>query len=154
MFHRKKRIVHSISDTKATVYDFQRRFPFENYRVRDYSLYYKLEDSALKRQLNRHLKALLAGDVDAGNANMLDGFLCSLAAEAVADLNLQQCEHQDMLKRLRARRHSDPEDFMKLLNNLRKDSRQLEEEYETVCQMLAANQAVDRNGRKRGQKNV
>lgn len=154
MFHSKKRIVHSISDAKATVYDFERRFPFESYRTTDYSLYYKLEDATLKRQLDRHLKALLAGEVDEGNANMLDGVLCSWAVESVADLALQQREHQDMLRRLQARRSSDREDFVKLLNNLQKDLHQLEEEYETVCQMLAADQAGDRNSRKRGQNNA
>ena len=154
MFHRKKKIIHSISDAKATVYDFERRFPFESYRSTDYLLYYKLGDPALKRQIDRHLKALLAGEVDEGNANMLEGYLCSLAGEAAADLTLQQREHQDMLKRLQARRRSDPEDFVKLLNNLQKDLHQLEEEYETVCQMLAADQAGDRNSRKRGQNNA
>lgn len=154
MFHRKKRIVHSITDAKATVYDFERRFPFESYRTMSYSLYYKLEDATLKRQINRHLKALLAGDVDEGNANMLDGFLCSLAGEAAANLTLQQREHQDMLKRLQARRRSDREDFVKLHNNLQKELHQLEEDYGMVCEMVAADQAGDRNSRKRGQNNA
>lgn len=150
MFHRKKKIVHSITDAKAIAYDFERRFPFETYRPTDYSLYYKLEDATLKRSLDRHLKALLAGDVDEGNANMLDGYLCSLAAEAAANLTLQQREHQDMLKRLQARRRSDREDFVKLLNTLQKDLHQLEEDYGMVCEMVAADQAGDRNSRKRG----
>ena len=154
MFHRKKRIIYNLGDAKATVYDFARRFPFESYRPTDYSMYHKLEDSTLKRQLDRHLKVLLAGDVDWGNANMLDGYLCSLAAEAAVDLMLQQREHQDMIHRLQARRWSDREDFVELLNKLRKDLHQLEEEYKTVCQMLDADQTHLMNNRKRGQENA
>lgn len=138
MFGRQKQaLFNTVDDSRATVYDFRRRFPYESYRPADYTLYSKLEESEMLPKLDAHLTVLLAGEVDEANGNMADSLIFDVAYAAVADLDRQRCNHGDMLRRLIARRQADREDFVKMLEERKRELSRLERDFKTTCRMLA-----------------
>ncbi len=117
--------------------DFCLRYSFDSYRPVDYRIYHKLDEKEMISRLDEHLGKLFAGDVDAGNAEMLDAFLFGIAGEAISDANTQHCRHRDTIRRLIVRRKSDRED-LKLLRNARAaELETMRADYEKTCKLLA-----------------
>lgn len=144
MFGRKKKkeptLFNSIDDSRSVVYDFMRRFVYESYRTVEYCMYPKLEEQELKAKLDVHLDALLAGEVDDGNANMLDQIIFAPAREGVMALRRQHYNHQDTIRRLIARRKSDRQDFSRISEERKEELAQLEWEYQETCRKLRLEQ--------------
>lgn len=135
---RKQALINVLENSKAIAYDFRRRgVPFEFYRVTDYQLYHKLKEQEMLPQLDTYLERLFNGDVDDGNANMLDSMILNAAREAGAELEMQHYGHGDILRRLIARRHADHEDYIRILRDRKKELEQLEAEYAETCRMVS-----------------
>jgi len=144
VFGRKKKEqaqFNTMDDSRVTVNDFMRHMQslFESYRCTDYRMYYKLCEEEMKPKLDRHLEALFAGDVDDANGdNMLDNIIFGPYRESVPYLNVQRLNHKDMNRRLVARRVSDRADFVRIREERQKELERLEQEYEDVCNKIAA----------------
>lgn len=128
----------SLDDSRSVAYDFRLRSTvdrYESYRCMEYRLYHKLEEDEMLPLLDEHLEKLLAGEVDAGNRDMLDSLIFSACREAAPDLNRQRYDHGDMLRRLIARRKSDHEDIRRLREDREKERDSLQAEYERLVLM-------------------
>ncbi len=130
---------NAMDDSRVTVYDFKRRIQrlFESYRAADYRLYHGLSEDVVLPKIDRHIEALLAGEVDDANGDMLDNIIFSPYRESVSFLNIQRLNHKDMNRRLAARRISDRDDFASIRESRREELEHLEHEYEEVCSMIA-----------------
>ena len=142
MFEKKRRKqaqFNTVDDSRVTVYDFRRRIErlFESYRAADYSVYHDLSEDVVLPKIERHLEALLAGEVDDANGDMLDNIIFSPYRKSVPFLNLQRLNHKDVNRRLIARRISDRSDFANIRESCMEELKHLEQEYEEVCSMIA-----------------
>lgn len=147
MFGRKKREqaqFNTMDDSRVTVYDFMRHMQplFESYRSADYRLYPGLCEEEMKPKLDKHLEALFAGDVDDANSDMLDNIIFGPYRESVPYLNIQRLNHKDMNRRLVARRVSDRADFARIREERQEELECLKQEYEDVCNKMAAVEEV------------
>lgn len=139
MFGKKKRnnaIINTVDDSRAVVYDFVRRFPYESYRPVEYRPFPDLQKELMLPKLDQYLQALLAGDVDDGNGDMLDSIIFDPFRIAVPDLEKQGCEHRDIIRRLNARRISDRADFSRIRDKESKELAGLEKEFEQTCRKI------------------
>ena len=136
---REQALFNTMDDSRVTVYDFTRRIQrlFESYRAADYRLYHGLSEDVVLPKIERHLEALLAGEVDDANGDMLDNIIFGPYRESVPFLNIQRLNHKDMNRRLVARRISDRSDLANIRESRRKELDLLEHEYEEVCSMIA-----------------
>lgn len=136
MFGKKKKeqgLFNTMDDSRVVVYDFVRRIPIESYRPVEYKLYHKLRDEEMHPKLDRHLDALFAGSVDDGNGDMLDNIIFRSYRESGPDLILQKHTHEDMIRRIVAKRTSDREDFVNLREDRKEELLRLEKEYDEIC---------------------
>lgn len=142
MFGRKKKKqahFSTVDDTREVAYDFRRRFIYEQYRPTDYSMYYKLKETYMKQMLDKYLDALFAGEVDDGNGDVMDNIILGAVREAQSDLQIQRSDHNDMLRRLIARRNADRKDFCRMTEEYKHKLELLEKSYEKTC-IMAANE--------------
>ena len=128
--------INSMDDTRQVVHDFRLRLPYENYRTKEYELYYKLRDEEMLPRIDEHLEKLFSGEVDDGNGDMLDSILFSPAREAKPDLAKQHVDHEDMIRRLIVRRKADVADFKKIVDALRNELTVLESEHAETCKRI------------------
>lgn len=143
MFGRKKKAQFNLmDDSRATAYDFKRRnqLLFESYRSVDYRPYHGLCEGEMKPKLDRHLEALLTGDVDDANGDMLDSIIFGPYRESVPDLNVQRLNHKDMNRRLIARRVSDRADFARIRAERQEELDRLVQEYKETCNKITASE--------------
>ena len=140
MFRRKQKVYGEIDDSRMTVNDFRRRFHslFESYRPADYHIYPGLSEAVLKPKLDRHLEALFSFFVDDTNGDMLDNTIFGPYRESLQYLNIQRLNHQDMNRRLIARRVSDRADLARIRDARKEELKRLEKEYEEVSRKMAA----------------
>lgn len=131
-------LFNEVDDNRTVVYDFRLRHFYESYRAVQYRLYHKLTESEMLPKLEDHLTKLLTGNsVDQANGDMLDTLLIGVAREALADLNRQHNNHQDMLRRLILRHKSDREDICKIKDQREAEYASLKSDYEKICRLLA-----------------
>ena len=88
--------------------------------------------------MDQHLEALIAGEVDDANGDMLDNIIFGSYREAVPELGVQRLNHKDMNQRLAARRTADREDFVRLGSERQEELARLEEEYKETCNKIKA----------------
>ncbi len=140
MFKKKKsEILNVIDDSKNPVQNFRLRtskLGFESYRIAEYRIYHKLEEQEMMPRLEEHLEKLFLGEIDDGNADMLDEILFGAAREALPDLNIQRYEHLDKLRRLIVRRKADREDIQRIIDDRVLECQMIIDEHERTCQML------------------
>ena len=136
MFGKKQKkessLYSSLDDSRSIAYDFLLRSPYDSYRCMEYRLYHKLEEDEMLPLLDEHLEKLFAGEVDAGNSDMLDALIFSACREAAPDLMRQRYDHGDMLRRLIARRKSDHADIRRIREDREKERDSLQAEYEKL----------------------
>lgn len=136
MFGKKKQtLFNGVNDSMTITNDFCLRNKFESYRAVEYRLYYKLTEAEMIPVLEEHLDKLFAGELDDGNADLLDGVIFSVAREAAADLDRQHSYHLDMIRRLICRRVADREDVRRIREAREAELESLKAEYEKLCQM-------------------
>lgn len=137
---KKKKNVSSFNETDSVrrlVYDFLLRLTkvdFESYRTVDYTLYHKLEESEMIPRLDEHLQNLLSGNVDSGNADMLDEVVVSTIREAIPELYRQRHEHRDLLERYIVRRTADKEDILSIRKGRQEELDVMQKDYEKICE--------------------
>lgn len=139
MFGKRKKdhLINSMDDTRQVVNDFRLRFPYENYRTKEYELYHKLKDEEMLPRIDEHLEKLFSGEVDDGNGDMLDSILFAPAREAKPDLEKQHVDHGDMLRRLITRRKGDIADIERITVELKDELASIQAEYEQTCNRVA-----------------
>lgn len=141
MFGRKKQeqgLFNTMDDSRVMVHDFTRRYLYESYRSVDYRVFHKLWEEEMKPKLDQHLEALIAGEVDDANGDMLDNIIFGPYRESVPELGVQRLNHKDMNRRLAARRTADREDFVRLGFERQEELARLEEEYKETCNKIMA----------------
>ncbi len=79
-------------------------------------------------ELDRHIKKLLKGDIDAGNATALDNFIEDVVVSAVEDINTQRAEHQKLIHDLGSRWAGDECDANLKLADFKKELMETENE--------------------------
>lgn len=142
MFGKKKNqaVVNAVDDNRVVVYDFRLRSSqagFESYRTVEYRPYDKLKEDKMIPRLDEHLKKLLSGEVDEGNADLLDAILFDSAREALPDLGRQHYDHMDTIHRLIIRREADREDIRRIRDNRAAEYETMKADYERICKMLS-----------------
>ena len=91
MFGRKKQeqgLFNTMDDSRVMVHDFTRRYLYESYRSVDYRVFHKLCEEEMKPKLDQHLEALIAGEVDDANGDMLDNIIFGPYRESVPELGV------------------------------------------------------------------
>lgn len=141
IFGKKKKqgIFNSVDDSRTVVHDFRLRLTdpsYESYRTVDYRLYHKLEEDEMIPLLDDHLAKLFAGEVDSGNAGILENTIFAAAVEAVSDLRRQKVDHDDTIRRLINRRTADRQDIESLRDKCVNERDDINSEYEKICQAL------------------
>jgi hypothetical protein len=139
MFGKKKQtLFNGVNDSMTITNDFCLRTSisgFESYRTCEYRLFFKLTESEMIPKLDEHLDKLFSGDLDDGNADVLDGLIFSVSREAAADLDRQHSYHLDTIRRLICRRVADREDVRQIRETREAELQSLKAEYEKLCQM-------------------
>jgi hypothetical protein len=134
---RKKQALYNVvDDSRSIVNDFRLRtseIGFESYRTVEYRLYHKLREEEMLPILDDHLTKLFSGEVDDGNANMLDAIIFGAAREAQPDLGRQRYDHIDMLRRLTVSRIADREDIRRIKAEREKERDAIQDDYERIC---------------------
>lgn len=141
MFGKKKKqsLFNSVDDSRSVVHDFRLRstsIGFESYRTVEYRLYHKLEEEEMLPRLDEHLNKLFAGNVDDGNADMLDAILFGAAREALPYLGRQHHDHVDMLRRLVISRIADRDDIRRIKAEREKERDTLQADFDKTSRML------------------
>lgn len=136
MFRKRKKTEPS-SLPRVAAEDFTRRLCYESCRAANYQLYRGLQQDVLLPKLERHLAAMLAGEVDDANGDFLDSLIFAPAREALPDLNRQRHDHMEALRRIIARREADRMDFQKLLEQRQQELAELERAHEKTCRLIA-----------------
>ncbi len=120
--------------SEEAVHDFTLRTPYWSYRPVPYRSYAPLD--GLQAELDRRLDALFSGDIDEGNANVLDGLVFDVVRQARADLDRQLASHRDMIASLGLRPAGDSAQFTQQLGYLKEDLKQNLEEQAVVIKLL------------------
>ena len=141
MFGKKKQkaLFNAVDDNRTIVNDFCLRstvIGFESYRTVEYRRYHKLDESEMIPLLDEQLAKLFAGEVDSGNGDMLDSSILGAAREALPDLERQQCNHIDMLRRLTISRIADRDDIRRIRGACLKEREMIMADYEKICHAL------------------
>lgn len=139
MFKRKKRgWISEMGDSRVTVYDFRRRLTdYESYRPSAYRLNPALEEDVMYPKLEDHLKRLFAGDIDAGNGDILDKLIFAEVREGMTDLKIQRYDHTDTNARLASRYHTDYHDVQLIRQQRQNELEVLEKDHEETQAMVA-----------------
>jgi len=77
------------------------KVPYEGLHPKEYQIPQRLYE--FKTELDGHIKKLLEGDIDAGNATALDNFIDDAVASVVEDINTQRAEHRKLIQDLGSR---------------------------------------------------
>lgn len=87
-----------LDDTTEIVDDFRRQVPFWSYRASNYRILESYQE--LTDQLDECLEKLFKGEIDDGNADVLDNIIVDSARLALMNLSTQRKEHEDSIKNL------------------------------------------------------
>lgn len=126
---KRKPIFEAVDDSKTVVYDYRQRHPWSSYRAVDYELYHKLDEKEMLPKLDKYLNELLAGNVDSGNSNMLDGIILSAVREGMSDIERQHTDHVDTNRRLIVSHKSNYKDIKRIMEAKEAEYNALLEEY-------------------------
>ena len=89
--------------------DFRLRAPYALYRPLSYQVSGTFTN--FKTVIDLHIKKLLAGEIDAGNANALDSLVADAARQAESELTHQRRVHTDQIQTFQHRRLADQLSF-------------------------------------------
>lgn len=120
----------AVDDTMEIVNDFICQTPFWNYQVSEYRNYEPFEN--LTPILEDHLERLFEGELDAGNADVLDCLIADYAREAVKHLKRQHIHHRNALKEFYIQREGARKAFEEFLISLETLYSQLEAERDNL----------------------
>ena len=98
--------------------DFKRRIPFWGYRPVRYSIMEDFKD--YKTDIDDYLERIFSGEVDDGNANILDDLILDMARQAERNLSQQRTDHEDSIKSIDIRAKSDKRAFELELERIKK----------------------------------
>ena len=118
-----KKIQKEVKDKKkeqegeVIVKDFKRRIPFWGYRPVNYKITEQFRD--YKTEIDAYLEKLFKGEIDSGNADILDNMIIDCARQAEKDLVNQHSEHRDSIKSFDVRAASDKRAFELHLEQIR-----------------------------------
>lgn len=127
-----------VDDEKVVVKDFVRRTPFWGHRNISYHDYEPLMN--LKQELDEYLEKLFHGEIDDGNADVLDNIIFDRVRQAMEDLKYQSVEHEDMNCSFENRVDSDLIAFKEERENLMKDLEFINREYDRLMKMYEKNE--------------
>lgn len=136
---KKQALFNAMDDSRVIVNDFCLRssiLGFVSYRTAEYRPYHKLSEEVMLPMLDEHLAKLLSGEIDEGNADMLDGLIFGMAREAQSDLNRQHFDHGDMLRQLDIRRLADMASIHRIRAQRAEELKDLQTEYGKICRAL------------------
>ena len=125
---------NAAEESEETVHDFTLRAPYWSYRSVPYRSYAPLDE--LQAELDRYLDALFTGDIDEGNAGVIDSLVFDVFRRAKADLDRQRASHRDMIESLGLRPVGDSAQFSEQLEYLNEDLKQNKEEQAVVKTLL------------------
>jgi hypothetical protein len=100
--------------------------PYTRLHSKEYQILQKLYE--FKTELDGHIKKLLDGDIDAGNATALDNLIEDTVASAVEDINTQRAEHRKLIRDLGSRWAGDECDANLKLADFKKELEETENE--------------------------
>jgi len=89
--------------------DFNLRAPYWSYRPLSYTISDSL--TGLQTTIDLHLKKLFAGEIDAGNGDVLQNLILDATQQAEAELAGQRELHRDQIKTFHHRRTADQTAF-------------------------------------------
>ena len=125
-----------VDDEKEVVRDFTRRTPFWGHRTVSYRDFAPLMN--LKEELDAYLEKLFQGEIDDGNADVLDNIIFDRVRQALEDLKYQSVEHEDMNCSFENRADSDVNAFREERDNLLKDLEYITGKYERLIRLFEA----------------
>ena len=108
-----------IGDERVATNDLRRRIPKVDYRPCDYEILPRFKN--LKVEIDEYLDKLFAGEIDAGNGNVLDELIIDVGREARAELDRQYISHQDIIIDLKAYHDGNVRQFESELAGLKTD---------------------------------
>jgi len=82
----------------------------------------------IRPELDRHIKKLFKGDIDAGNATALDNLIEDVATSAMEDIHTQRAEHIKLIRDLGSRWAGDECDANLKLADFKKELEDTEQE--------------------------
>lgn len=123
----------SISENMTST-GFTLRAPFWSYRAVEYKSYAPLDE--LKAEIDDRLEALFRGQIDSGNADVLDFVLFDVVRMARADLDRQQVHHRHGIASLEIRPSGDISQFKAEREQLDRDLTRNKEEQELIRRLL------------------
>lgn len=129
-----------IREKDDIVTDFKLRAPFWNCKPSNYDIspeYLNLID-----QLDQNLEKLFKGEVDMGNAGVLDDIIYCMKAEELKKLDFQRIEHKKIILSLDTRRKSDKKDCEIELGYLRTDLQKNTQEQKVYCDLIRSQEFI------------
>ncbi len=123
----------TVDDERIVVKDFIRRIPFWGHRNIAYRDFEPLIN--LKQELDEYLENLFHGEIDDGNADVLDNIIFDRVRQAMEDLKYQSVEHEDMNCSFENRVDSDLSAFSQERDNLMEDLKFINREYERLMRL-------------------
>ena len=133
MFPNKKKF----KDEDNIVKSFKLRSPFGNYRPIDYKEYAPFVN--FKPTLDGHLEKLFAGDLDAGNKNILDPLIIDMTEKSEQDLQRQKAGHIETINSFYNRHAADKLAFEKQREQLKSALEENEQELQEAEERYKAN---------------
>lgn len=127
-----------VDDERVVVKDFTRRTPYWGYRNIAYRDFEPLTN--LKQELDEYLDKLFQGELDDGNADVLDNIIFDRVRMALEDLKYQSIMHEDMNCSYENRVESDLIAFKEERENLIKDLEHINREYARLIEMYERNE--------------
>lgn len=127
-----------VDDAPVVVRDFNRRTPFWSYRTSDYKPYPPF--ARFKEDIDAYLEKLFAGDIDDGNADVLDTMISDVLRQAEHDLAHQRTEHHDVIVSFGIRAKSDKLAFERELQKRSEALEQNLQEQNEIRQRLRKNE--------------
>ena len=127
-----------VNDEKEVVSDFTRRTPFWGHRTISYRDFEPLKQ--LKEELDAYLDKLFQGEIDDGNADVLDNIIFDRIRQALEDLVYQSVEHEDMNCSFKNRADSDVNAFREERDNLIRDLEFITGKYDRLIKLFEASE--------------
>ena len=135
------------ADTQIIKTDFTQRTPFSTYIPVGYKILSKY--SLYRLSIDVYMENLSAGELDYGNADVLDELIDDVALQAEADLDYQKAEHIGMIDNFAIRREADQKWFTLYLEQLDQKKEELSADLTDAKERY---EEYKKNNNKRGEK--
>ena len=120
----------AIDDAQVVTNDFVRPIPYWSYRPVAYKSYKPLD--TLIPVLDSYLERLFNGEIDEGNADVLDNIIYDYANQAMSDISNQRVAHISIIKDLYFNHVGIVRNFEKHLEEVRMMKEMNDEEYQSI----------------------